>query len=307
MYFAKHETFHIRDGWLFKGLDAIEQSPGIFLEEDAPERLGLGKNMVRALRYWMQATGLTIEEQRNRTKEQDPTLFGRMVYEHDPYLELDGTLWLIHYYLISNKELATTWYWFFNHYAPGDFRRDDFVERLAQWINLQNSDVEDATTVSEKSLHKDFDCLTRTYLPGQRERSPEDQLECPLSSLGLLTATRNIDEETGKRFQRYHQHMPDIASIHPLVFLFVILNQQEQTRSSSHQVSLTATLRETGGAGRIFNIGIVMLEDLLVRLDNEYPDWRIKLIRTGGLDQITLPEVSSEIVLTQYYEEMKWS
>jgi hypothetical protein len=50
--FARHETFHPRFGWLKKGFDLAKQDPDIFLREDAPVRLGVGKNMVSAIRYW---------------------------------------------------------------------------------------------------------------------------------------------------------------------------------------------------------------------------------------------------------------
>ncbi len=68
MYFAKHETFYIREGWLYKGMAAIKAAetenelPTIFLDQDGPERLGMGRNMVRSLRFWMQATGLADED-----------------------------------------------------------------------------------------------------------------------------------------------------------------------------------------------------------------------------------------------------
>ena len=48
--FARHETFHPRFGWLKKGFDAAQKNPGIFLQEDAPVRLGVGKNMVNSIR-----------------------------------------------------------------------------------------------------------------------------------------------------------------------------------------------------------------------------------------------------------------
>ncbi|MDF2212363.1 DUF4007 family protein [Arthrospira platensis NCB002] len=53
--FARHETFHPRFGWLKKGFELANKDAGIFWAEDAPVRLGVGKNMVRSLRYWCQA------------------------------------------------------------------------------------------------------------------------------------------------------------------------------------------------------------------------------------------------------------
>ena len=70
MPFARHETFHIREGWLFKGMDAVRHDSTIFLSSDASERLGLGKNMVRALRFWMTATGLAEEYRAGRRTRQ---------------------------------------------------------------------------------------------------------------------------------------------------------------------------------------------------------------------------------------------
>ena len=60
MRFARHETFHLREGWLTKGLRKViaEGLPDIFLRKDAIEHLGIGSNMVRSLRFWMQATGV---------------------------------------------------------------------------------------------------------------------------------------------------------------------------------------------------------------------------------------------------------
>ena len=49
--FARHETFHPRFGWLKKGFDKADRDSGIFLREDAPVLLGVGKNMVRSIRY----------------------------------------------------------------------------------------------------------------------------------------------------------------------------------------------------------------------------------------------------------------
>lgn len=305
MYFAKHETFHIRDGWLYKGLRAIQENPNIFLSDDAPEQLGLGNNMVRALRFWLQATGLSNEEWSNRTKEQFPTKFGELVLDCDPYLELDGTLWLVHYHLVSSRELATSWYWFFNHYAPVDFTRAEFVERLSQWISVQDED-EINRKISERSLQKDFDCLVRTYLPSRRDRSPEDQLECPLSTLELIASSKDYDEVMGKHVYRYRLLPADSKTISPLIFLYILLDRQRKARADADQVNLNVALREAKNVGRVFNIGMRAFEELLTKLENGYPEWRIHLTRTGGLDQLTLPSENADTVLETYYEEQQW-
>ena len=54
--FGRHESFPLRFGWLTKGLSGLQLDPKVFEREDATITLGVGKNMVSAMRYWLQAT-----------------------------------------------------------------------------------------------------------------------------------------------------------------------------------------------------------------------------------------------------------
>jgi len=295
--FAKHETFYIRDGWLYKGIQAIQVDPLIFAKEEAPQILGLGKNMVRSLRYWMVATQLVEEKLTKYGKEQRLTEFGQLVAQYDKYQEFDNTLWLLHYHLATNYQDATAWYWFFNHFAPVNFTKQDFVERLTQWINTQSDDLK-----SPQSLARDFDCLLRTYLPSSRERSPEDILESPLASLGLFTAIEHQEENAEVKSRHFRLNLTKSNSIQPFVFLYILLKQQEKERNDARQVSLNDALREPMNVGRTLNIGLQALEDLLMRLEESESKLAVRLSRTGGLDQLTLPDISSKDVLQEFYQ-----
>ena len=300
--FAKHGTFYIRDGWINKGIRTIQDNPHIFLEDQAPEQLGLGKNMVRALRYWMQASGIAKEGFIDRRPGQTLTRFGEWLRDYDPYQEMDGTLWFLHHNLISNHELTTTWYWFFNHYVPTRFTLREFLDRLKTWLNTQVA--EESKNVADSSLRKDFDCLLKTYLPNQRDTSPEDVLESPLAALGLLSAYTDFDDETGKKVKAYRLEVGSPDRIHPLVMLYVLLRaQQSGERRDARQVGLQTVLREPCNVGRTFNMKPTDFEDLLSQLNDRYPQWRVQLTRTGGLDQLTLPNVPAEVVMERYYAE----
>jgi len=292
MPFARHETFHIREGWLFKGMDAIRRDSTMFLARDASERLGLGKNMVRALRFWMTATGLTEEYREDRrTHQKLTTPFGELVWEHDRYLEEDGTLWLIHYHLVSNRNGATAWYWFFNHFSQPIFDPHSFVSVLQSWVIGTES-----KPVAENSLKRDFDCLIRTYLPSRQDRSPEDLIECPLAQLGLLAEADN------GQTRRHRLLRLDPACIHPLVLLYVLLRWQQHRQLETRQVGLAQVLREPANAGRVFNLSTAGLSNVLTRLGDEHPDLEVRLTRTAGLDQLTLPQATPDQVLVRYYE-----
>jgi hypothetical protein len=57
--FSGRETFPCRYTWLPKAYTALESNPNALADdEDAMISLGVGKNMVRAIRFWVQAAGV---------------------------------------------------------------------------------------------------------------------------------------------------------------------------------------------------------------------------------------------------------
>lgn len=297
MSFAKHETFYIREGWLFKGMAAIvgaqerEQLPTIFQDADAPEQLGIGRNMVRALRFWMQATGLAEERLEQRQRTQRLTPLGRLVWQYDRYLEETDTLWLIHYQLACSHQHATTWYWFFNHFAPATFDQHTCLEALRNWVISTFPDQEFALS----SLEKDIDCLLKTYLFDGTSRVPEDLRESPLSRLGLLSSYSDGNKK------QYRLERTDSASLDPRLVLYVLLDRQLQNRTTARQVRLGEVLREPMNVGRVFNLTATTLIEVLKELNVRYPDYSVQFVRTEGLDDLTLPVCTPAEVLSHYY------
>ncbi len=105
--FAGHETFTLRYGWLKKAVDAVTDDPEVFTRENALVTLGVGKNMVRAIRHWGLMTGILEEDQskpNNRGRFIRPTALGELLFGprgRDPDLEEPGTRWLLHWNLAS--------------------------------------------------------------------------------------------------------------------------------------------------------------------------------------------------------------
>ena len=96
-----NESFGIREGWLNKGLTALEENKTIFSEPVAMDSLGVGSKMVKAIKYWLLASHL-VEEKREKNSKHSliPTsCFGEIVKKYDPYFEDIFTLWIIHYYI----------------------------------------------------------------------------------------------------------------------------------------------------------------------------------------------------------------
>ena len=94
--FSGHESFQCRQLWLKKGYDYLKSGKS-FNDEDSVVLLGVGKNMVSSIRYWMKAFN-------HITADDQLTQFANKLLAdkgYDPYLEDEGSLWLLHYQLVN--------------------------------------------------------------------------------------------------------------------------------------------------------------------------------------------------------------
>ena len=127
-----HESFIIRDGWLTKGITAVDKDRRLFSVNSGADALGVGTNMAKSIRYWMRAAGLTIDISNKGVTLSD---FGRIIYEKDPYFEDPFRLWIIHANIACNFELATSWNLFFNYMTlTSSFSREDMFDMMKSLI-----------------------------------------------------------------------------------------------------------------------------------------------------------------------------
>ena len=129
--FARHETFHPRYGWFRKAYNFAAKDTRIFSREDAPVRLGVGKNMVRAIRFWGLAAKLikpNRQSSKSHASELAPTPLGHFLFGvsgWDRYMEDPGTLWLLHWLLLARPCRLPVWWLAFNEFHPVEFADDD--------------------------------------------------------------------------------------------------------------------------------------------------------------------------------------
>ena len=191
--FAGHETFAFRYSWLKKGVDHLMADPETFRRDEAQVLLGVGKNMVKSIRHWCIATRLAEELPGTRGRGIRPTELGmRLLSDNgwDPFMEDEATLWLIHWNLASAGTRAATWYWAFNRFREHAFTRQSMADALEK--ALQTMEWSD---VARHTIGRDVDCFVQTYLlPRWGKSRSDDALECPLTSLELLTQEPDGEE-----------------------------------------------------------------------------------------------------------------
>ncbi|MEF9880273.1 MAG: DUF4007 family protein [Clostridia bacterium] len=290
MKFRGHESFFIRKGWLYKGLKNTRECPAIFTSKDinAMDVLGIGSNMVKSLRYWLQAVRLTSEPERG-TRAQTPTALADIIWESDRYMEELGTLWLLHYELASNEENATAWYFLFNKFKMSEFKKDDFVFALSNYAAMSGVEV------AQGSLEDDFDCIINTYISKNKsnpERAlPESNIDCPIGELGLI-------EIANRREKTYRKVQPKRNTLHPLIVLSIIIDQANGLK----EVKIARLLNDANNIGKIFNLDIMALTGYLYQIATL---GYIEVVRTAGLDTIKIKtKMTFQDCVQAYYEEL---
>ncbi|RLA45222.1 MAG: DUF4007 domain-containing protein [Gammaproteobacteria bacterium] len=182
--FGRHQTFAVRYGWLSKGFQAVKRNPNVLRSEEAVEVLGVGKNMVESIGYWLRAFQL-IESDSYK-----PTEIGNLLFSTnrglDPYLEDEATIWLLHWLLVSNPEQATSWYWFFNCYHKPEFTGQEVFTALSDYVGDR---VKRVKRPAANTLKADASLIPRMYTQSRvSNRTPiEDALDSPLALLRLIT------------------------------------------------------------------------------------------------------------------------
>ena len=292
MAFGRHETFHIRDGWLAKGIDAICNDARSLHKADAHHSLGVGTNMVKAIRYWVEAAGLA-ETKGNLTAEREMHLteIGELVKEHDPYMDHDGTWWLIHAGLVTNKALATTLHWLFNHGPSSRFQLEDLEQSLTDFVSVSSRPP------FPNTLRRDLQCLVRTYVGREqtgRRAGDVDPIGCPLGALGLLKPSEHRGE-----FQLTSAPRP---TLDPHVFMAVLT---KFVRGNDEKTQITTTEEVRWGVaspGRIFGMSGEAISEMIDRCRAAFGEAAVVEIRTAGLSNVQLGSTSAEKYLIRYFK-----
>ncbi len=147
LIFSGHESFFCKQFWLKKGFDFVKQGKK-FSEKTSVIDLGVGKNMVNSIKFWVNAFG--VVENKAGTTYLGEYLFGEN--GKDLYLEDIASVWLLHYFLVKNGK-ASIYHIVFNELQA---HREDFTKDQLHTFLKRKCEDNKSTTYNPNTINRDI-------------------------------------------------------------------------------------------------------------------------------------------------------
>ena len=282
--FSGHESFPCKTLWLKKGYDFVKNDKD-FNAPEAVVHLGVGKNMVAAVRYWYKAFGLN--------KDAETGWIADYIFKSDmgkdPYMEDLGTLWLLHFLLIYSGE-ASLYKMFFV-----DFQKERRLfdrEQVVSFVKRKMTDAGKENLFNENTVKKDVGVLLLNYCLPRNPQSNED-FSTLLMDLDLL---RQVDKTNGDdKRNGYYFNVEGKRKVTPEIFLFALLMTKDENDNS---ISYDALYE----LGLMFCMTDLEVIDMLKYLSEEYSE-SLTYSDVAGIRQLQFTkQMGAKQVLGKYYE-----
>lgn len=275
--FSGHDSFHCKSLWLKKGYDFLSQEYN-FNAPNAVAELGVGKNMVNAIRYWLKSFGLTIND---RLTEIADYLFHSET-GRDKYAEDLTTLWLLHYLLVSTN-IASLYNLLFLSFQRE--KREFDKEQLLQFIKRKCDVPEQKNVYNENTVNKDIKVMLQNYVMPLDLKSLDD-FSALLINLNLIR--KNED----KKYSFNSKSKDDVPSI---VLLYALIDQKGNDKTISFDMLQDISL--------LFCMPITELIYAIKQLEKDFPGIIAYNDNSGVRNVQFLKEIEKLEVLDNYYIE----
>ena len=277
--FSGHESFPCKSLWLKKGYDFVIGGND-FNSAQAVIGLGVGKNMVASIRFWLKAFGITEYDK--------VTWLGDYLFNEkngkDKYLEDIATLWLLHFNLVFSEE-ATLYKMFF---CGVQRERTHFEkEQVLTYVKLRMVEAGKMTLFNANTVKKDIGVLLQNYSLPRKPQSNED-----FSSLLIdLDLIRQSSESKG-----YYFNIDGKRKVTKEIFLYGLLKLKELEGDNTIAFD---TIQER--VGLVFCMQDNETIEMLKQLAGEYSRYFI-YSDVAGIKQIQFTEdLDIAQVLDNYY------
>ena len=276
--FSGHESFPCRSLWLKKGYDFVVAGND-FNSPSAVIDLGVGKNMVASIRYWLKVFGITDNDKR--------TLLADYLFDDkkgkDRYIEDIATLWLLHFTLVFLGK-ATLYRMFFCGLQRERTHFDK--EQVVTFVKLRMVEAGKTNLFNTNTVKKDVGVLLQNYaLP--RSKSNED-----FSTLLLDLDLIRLNAE-GKAF---YFNIDGKRKVTKEIFLYGLLQLKEQVGDNTISFE---TIQDN--IGLIFCLQDFETIEMLKQLANKYRQY-FSYSDVAGIKQIQFTmDLDAKQVLDDYY------
>jgi hypothetical protein len=265
MSFGRHQSFYLKKHWITKGLNSLRNIGfEAIIRQDSFKFMGIGKNMLQSLRFWMEASYIVNLVDRSHSL----TLLGSLIDHNDLGCNENITKLLIHYFLVIEDERKTdsfnTFIWFFNNYEEDFFSKDNLIEAIVKY---------DKGNTSRNTLNRDIDCLLNTYL-NSKQSHPEDINVSLLSDLRLIS--RNESGTYKKTSLAKEKYSLD-------AFYYILLRLNEINSS----ISIDDLVNSKFGFGKTFNMNRIDVIDVLEKMI-QVKKYDLDITRTNNIDTISI-------------------
>ena len=233
----------------------LTDNPKLFSDDEkAMVDLGVGKNMVRSIRFWAQVAG--VVDTPARGMGHSLSRFGLALLGeggHDPFLEDLRTLWLIHWNLSTDtKAPLLAWDFLLNRWQEPELVPSVIIKTLQK----EAARLDDG--LSAVTIDQHWDAFLHTYVRtrGRKGEVQEDNLDSPLTELELIVRVgeRPVDKDAGRAEPIYAFRREEKPDITPELFVYS-LNDFWNKR---HAAESTMTFREVahghGSPGQIYKL-----------------------------------------------------
>ncbi|TBN05331.1 DUF4007 family protein [Hyunsoonleella flava] len=280
--FSGHDSFQCRQLWLKKGYDYVVENRN-FNDEDAVVQLGVGKNMVSSIRFWLKAFNIVDNNDL-------PTEFGKRLFDdeigYDPFLEDEASLWLLHFNLVKTG-FASIYSIIFNEFRKEKlfFNKETYVNYLKR-IAESDSDL----NFNENTVAKDFNVFTNLYKNESKGKNIEDSFSGILSEIELLsTAGKGKDEQ-------FYIENSERDNLSEYVVLYAILENVDYGNS----ISLNSLEFNINSPGSIFALNRLGLMNKISEIVSEFDG--ITFTDQAGIKELQFKnKVEAFKVLDKYY------
>ena len=282
--FTGHETFPCRYPWLPKAVSALRKHSDLFKNiDDAIVVLGVGKQMARAIRFWVEAAKL-VRKQKNGDFEitrLGEKLLGKEGF--DLYLEDVQTLWLIHWNFSTHFENPIfAWDFLMNQWQDPEISPSRAVDAFKKEANSQHRQL------SMVTLKQHFNIFLHTYVPtrGKKGNILEDNLDCPLTELDLIRQIgETVSESSGKWEPVYGFNRDPKPQISQSLFFYCLDDFWETYHSEEKSLQFREVASGHGSPGQIFKLPEQEIRARLEEIE-DFTDGAIRFRESVNLRQI---------------------